>query len=148
MPRRSQIYRGREREIVYRMLIDILHAYHSGYSHVNEPFGTGVETLLIAACVALGDLEGKPFCASKVAAYLGVPRTTVIRKLEKLEKVGGLVYRTGRHYRVREQLLNSPSAKRTFDKIRIVLDKSFHDLSFVDQSPARACDSPSGSLNG
>jgi response regulator of citrate/malate metabolism len=89
MPRRSQIYRGREREIVYRMLIDILREYHSGYSHVNEPFGMGVETLLIAACVALGDLEDKPFSASKVAAYLGVPRTTVIRRLEKLEKAGG-----------------------------------------------------------
>jgi excisionase family DNA binding protein len=100
------------------MLIDIMREYHSGYGHVNEPFGTRVETLFIAACVALGDLEGKPFCASKVAAYLGVPRTTVNRKLEKLGKAGGLVYRTGRHYRVREQLLNSPSAMQTFDNIK------------------------------
>jgi len=131
VPRRSQIYRGREREIVYRMLIDIMREYHSGYGHVNEPFGTRVETLFIAACVALGDLEGKPFSASKVAAYLGVPRSTVIRKLEKLEKAGGLVYRTDRHYRVRERLLNCTSGMRTFDNIRNVLDKSFHELSLV-----------------
>jgi DNA-binding IclR family transcriptional regulator len=117
------------------MLIDIMREYRSGYSDVNEPFGTGVETLFIAACVALGDLEGKPFCASKVAAYLGVPRTTVCRKLKKLEKAGGLVYRTGRHYRVREQLLNCTSAMRTFDNIRNVLDKSFRELSLVVPQP-------------
>jgi hypothetical protein len=71
------------------MLIDIMREYRSGYSDVNEPFGTGVETLFIAACVALGDLEGKPFSASKVAAYLGVPRSTVIRKTRKVGEGGG-----------------------------------------------------------
>jgi hypothetical protein len=31
--------------------------------------------------VALGDIDGKPFSVAKIAAYMRVPRTTVMRRL-------------------------------------------------------------------
>ena len=46
----------------------------------SERFGTRLETFFIALCVALGDIDGKPFSVAKIASYVRVPRTTVIRR--------------------------------------------------------------------
>src|SRR5215471_11631443 len=40
-------------------------------------FSKLLETFFVGFCVALGDIEGKPFSVSKIAAYLHMPRTTV-----------------------------------------------------------------------
>jgi hypothetical protein len=36
--------------------------------------GTRLETLFVGLCVAIGDLEGKPFSVAKIATYMRVPR--------------------------------------------------------------------------
>jgi hypothetical protein len=49
----------------------------------------------------------KIFCrAAKIAAYMRVPRTTVIRRLDRLQR-WGLIDRRGRHYYMHEKKLNS-----------------------------------------
>ena len=53
-----------------------------------------------------GDIDGKPFSVAKIAAYMRVPRTTVIRRLERLQG-WGLIDRRGRHYYTHEKTLNS-----------------------------------------
>ena len=60
-----------------------------------KPFGARLETLYIALCVALGDIDGKPFSVAKIAAYMRVPRTTVRRRLDQLQR-WGLIDRQGR----------------------------------------------------
>ncbi|HEY2534489.1 MAG TPA: hypothetical protein VGJ20_42360, partial [Xanthobacteraceae bacterium] len=60
---------------------------HGAYAP-KEPFGSGLETFFIGVCVAIGDIDGKPFSVSKVADYMSVPRTTVRRKLKQLDSWG------------------------------------------------------------
>jgi len=77
--RRRKIKKARQRLVLCRLMIDIMRTVHGAYAPVSEPFGTRLETFFIALCVALGDIDGKPFSVAKIAAYMRVPRTTVMQ---------------------------------------------------------------------
>ena len=80
-----KIKNARQRLVLCRLMINIMRIVHGAYAPVNEPFGTRLETFFIGLCVTLGDIEGKPFSVAKIAAYMRVPRTTVIRRLAQLQ---------------------------------------------------------------
>jgi DNA-binding IclR family transcriptional regulator len=84
--------------------------------------------------VAIGDIDGKPFSVAKIAAYMRVPRTTVIRRLDRLQS-WGLIDRQGRHYYLRETTLNSPNGVRTYQQMRCILSRATKELSNLDTLP-------------
>jgi hypothetical protein len=86
--RRRKIKKARQRLVLCGLMIDIMRTVHGAYAPGSEPFGTLLETFFIALCVALGDIDGKPFTVAKIAPYMRVPRTTVIRRLERLQGWG------------------------------------------------------------
>lgn len=51
-------------------------------------FGARAADVLILMGVMIGEAEGKPLSAYKLAELVGVPRPTVIRKLAKLKRDG------------------------------------------------------------
>jgi hypothetical protein len=69
-------------------MVDIMRTVHGTYAPVSEPFATRLETFFIGLCVAIGDIDGKPFSVAKIAAYMRVPRTTVIHRLDQLQSWG------------------------------------------------------------
>ena len=81
------IKKARQRLVLCRLMIDMMRTVHGAYAPASEPFGTRLETFYIASCVALGDIDGKPFSVAKIAAYMRVPRTTVIRRLDQLHSL-------------------------------------------------------------
>ena len=115
-------------------MIDIMRTVHGAYAPVTEPFGTRLETFFIAACVAIGDIEGKPFSVAKIAAYMHVPRTTVIRRLDLLQS-WGLIDRRGRHYYLHEKTLNSLIGMRSYQQVRRILSEATKELSVLDTLP-------------
>jgi hypothetical protein len=80
-----KIKEARQRLVLCRLMIDIMRSLHGAYAPVSEPFGTRLETFFVGLCVAIGDIDGKPFSVAKIAAYMRVPRTTVIRRLDRLQ---------------------------------------------------------------
>ena len=104
-------------------MIDIMRAVHGAYAPASEPFGPRLETFFIGLCIALGDIDGRPFSVAKIAAYMRVPRTTVIRKLARLQS-WGLVDRRGRYY----YLLNSLIGMRSYQQSRRILSKATEEL--------------------
>ena len=76
------------RQTLCRLMIDLMRGVHSAYAPANEPFGTRLETFFVGLCVALGHMDGKPFSVAKIAAYMRVPRSTVIRRLDRLQSWG------------------------------------------------------------
>ena len=54
-------------------MLDMMRTVHGAYAPASEPFGTRVETFFIALCVAIGDMEGKPFSVAKIVVYAGPP---------------------------------------------------------------------------
>ena len=81
-----KIKSARQRLVLCRLMIDIMRTVHGAYAPVSEPFGTRLETFFVGLCVAVGDVDDKPFTVAKIAAYMRVPRTTVIRRLNQLHR--------------------------------------------------------------
>ena len=96
----------------------------------SEPFGTRIESFFIALCVAIGDLDGRPFSVSKIASYMRVPRATVMRRLERLQ--WGLVRRHGHHYFMQPKTLNSLIGLQNYQKTRCKLKRAMDELSILD----------------
>jgi DNA-binding IclR family transcriptional regulator len=80
------------------------------------------------------NIEGKPFSVAKIAAYMRVPRTTVIRRLNQLQH-WNLIYRQGRHYHLREQMLNSLIGMRSYQQVRRMLREAIEELTVLDTLP-------------
>ena len=120
--------------VLCRLVIDLLRSVHGSYAPPGEAFGTRIETFFIAGCVAIGDLEGKPFSVAKIAAYMRVPRTTVIRRLKVLQS-WGLIDRQGRRYYLHEKTLNSLMGMRSYQQVRRILSEATEELSVLDTLP-------------
>jgi hypothetical protein len=114
-----------------RLLLDILRILHEAYAPANEPFGTRIETEFIGLCVAIGDIDGRPFNIAKIAAYMHMPRTTVMRRLKRLER-WGLIERHGNRYHANEKIFNSVLGERTYQRNRSALAKAVEKLSDLD----------------
>jgi DNA-binding IclR family transcriptional regulator len=78
--------------------------------------------------VAVGDID------AKIADYMRVPRTTVIRKLKQLES-WGLIDRRGRYFYMRERTLNSLIGMRSYRQVRRTLSKATEQLTVLDTLP-------------
>jgi DNA-binding IclR family transcriptional regulator len=115
-------------------MVAIVRTLHGAYAPVSEPFGTGLETFFIGLCVAIGDMDGKPFSVAKIASYMRVPRTTVIRRLDQLQR-WGLIDRQGRRYYLREKTLDSLIGMRSYQQVRRILGEATKELSVLDTLP-------------
>jgi DNA-binding IclR family transcriptional regulator len=115
-------------------MIDMMRTVHGAYAPASEPFGTRLETFFIALCVALGDIDGKPFSVAKIAAYMRVPRTTVVRRLDQLRR-WGLIDRQGRHFYMHDNALNSIIGMRSYQASRRLLREATEELTVLDTLP-------------
>jgi biotin operon repressor len=131
---RRKIKKERQRLVLCRLMIDLMRTVHGAYAPVSEPFGTRLETFFIGLCVALGDLEGKPFSVAKIASFMQVPRTTVIRRLDQLDS-WGLIDRRGRRYYMHDKSLNSLIGMRSYEQVRRFLNKATEQLTVLDTLP-------------
>jgi hypothetical protein len=129
-----KIKAARQRLVLCRLMIDIMRSLHGAYAPTTEPFGGRLETFFIGLCVAHGDMEGRPFSITKIAAYMRVPRTTVMRRLDQLRR-WGLIYRQGRHYYLEDKALNSLIGMRSYQQIRRLLSKAGEELTVLDTLP-------------
>ena len=130
----AQIKKERQRLVLCRLMVDIMQTVHGAYAPFSEPFGTRIETFFIGLCVAIGDMDGKPFSVAKIAAYMHVPRTTVIRRLEQLQS-WGLIDRRGRRYYLHENKFNSLIGMQSYQRVRRIMCEATKKLSVLDTLP-------------
>src|SRR5262249_42073034 len=79
----------------------------------------------------IGHLDGKPFSAAKLAAYLACPRTSALRRLDALAKMQ-IIERRGTRYYLHEQRFNSDTAIKSHDRVRRIVLKAARQLSEMD----------------
>jgi biotin operon repressor len=126
-----KLKKARQRLVLCRLMIDIMRVVHGAYAPATEPFGARLEIFFIGLCVALGDIEERPFSVAKIATYMHVPRTTVIRRLNRLQS-WGLIVRKGRYYYAMEKTLNSLIGMRSYQQVRRTLSKAAAELTVLD----------------
>src|SRR6516164_3446453 len=112
-----KIKAARQRLVMIRLMVDIMRNLHDAYAPINEPFGTRLE----------------PFSVSKIAAYLHMPRTTVKRRLKRLES-WDIIYHHSRLYHVRDTMLNSLIGMRSYLQIRRMISKAGEELIVLDRA--------------
>lgn len=94
------LVRAKERAVMAQLLIGLIKTVVAPALRTpSVGLGSRVEALLISGSVLLGDVAGKPRTAGEVSRHLGIPRATVIRKLDALVRQGVCVkHRDGRRY--------------------------------------------------
>jgi len=135
----DQIKAAQQRLVFCRLMFDIMRSLHGSYVPATEPFGNRLETFFVGLCVALGQIDGKPFSVAKIAKYMHVPRATVTRRLSRLQS-WGLIYKQGHHYYVHEKTLNSLVGMRSYQRIRGLLSKANEELTALDTLPDGSVD--------
>ena len=125
---------ARQRLVFCRLMIDLMRSVHTAYAPATESFGDRLETAFVGLCVVLGEIEGKPFSVAKIAAYMRMPRSKVVRRLSRLQN-WGLVTKQGHRYYVEEKALNSLVGMRSYQQVRRILRTATDDLAILDTLP-------------
>lgn len=68
--------------------------------------GQALEAIAVYLTVEIGHIEGRPMTGTKIADYFGLPRVTVLRKLDQL-LIEGTVIRIGDAYLLDRSRANS-----------------------------------------
>ena len=84
-----EVKKARQRLVLCRLMIDMMRTVHGAYAPANEPFGTRLETFFIALCVALGDIDGRPFSVAKINNEINAALADPTMKV-RLADLGGI----------------------------------------------------------
>ena len=128
---RQKIKMARQRLVFCRLMIDVMRNVHTAYAPATESFGNRLETAFVGLCVVLGEIEGKPFSIAKLAAYMRMPRTKVMSRLNRLQS-WGLVTKQGNRYYIEEKALNSLVGMRSYQQMRRILRTATDELAILD----------------
>lgn len=134
MPRRIKDLQ--RRTISLKMAVEIILQLCAVMFPGRRP-GECVVEMLVTSAVLVGQFEGRTMNASKIADYVGVARPTVIRKLARMEREG-LVFRSGNGFLAFLDLLNSPQAIQSSERINALIINAAAALSRMDTESLEA----------
>lgn len=105
MPR--TIKNAEQRVAMMKMMLEIMRGFCLAYFKGSR-FGSCASDLVLLGAIFVGQAEGRPMNASKLADFAGMPRPTVIRRLAVLIR-DGVVARVPNGFEVCTALVNSPA---------------------------------------
>jgi hypothetical protein len=97
-----------ERMAVGKAYIDLTRRFRQSFHQATKGVyeeRVDCELFLVVSAVVVGHAEDKPMSATKIAHYLELPRTTVLRKLEQLV-ISGAFERHGNSYMLSKPFAN------------------------------------------
>lgn len=118
----------RQRMALLRITIDLLRL-------VTVANGKLVRTdrLLIYATVALTSIQGAPMRPHKLAIYLGMPRSTVLRRLEELAEDGWVEFTPKGKAIASPARLNAPEVQTLCDTLSTAIHRASDRLLEIEQ---------------
>jgi hypothetical protein len=103
-----RVTRPRHRAAILRAVIGIMRLDGEAYQGTSR-LGPAVENSLIIQAIVLGQADGRPMTASDIAGYLGVPRSTVIHRIDRMPKrIGVMRHKRGRRVEYSIAIANDP----------------------------------------
>lgn len=76
-----------QRALVCKSIIDAFRVFSVVYCGTPR-IGDNADHILIGAALMVGEAENRPMSATDISEYLGIPRATVVRKLQQLHQMG------------------------------------------------------------
>lgn len=95
----------------------------------SEHFGSSADELLIFLAVIVGQLEGRPMTAGKLATYAGVPRATADRKLKTMVARGIVQRSYSGAFTVPLERINCPEQVEACTKVQALIRQTADRLS-------------------
>lgn len=126
-----QIEGAEEREIHLQFLLDLMRAITAWRS---VPMTPSVDEVLILSAVGLGALEGRPFRAAKLADFLGINRSTLLRRLANLVEQGWVTPTDDSHYVPVLGAINAPPLRDVTDRVTDLILRAATDLDRLGES--------------
>jgi len=110
------------RRALSRMYIDLTKAFHASiFPPGTEPDDPDANLDLVAVTVMFGHADGRPMGASEIAAELGMPRSSVLGRLNLLVE-RGLTVRVGDKYYIEP---NRAAYAPHLDTFNLILSQGF-----------------------
>lgn len=127
----KQVKYAGHRLVIAKMLIEVMRLLTSTYFEV-DTFGSMADEVLLCIAVFIGQAEGRPFNAYKLASFVGVPRASVIRKMKQLEKRGAVQRKSSGVYVLPIDALNSREVINTLAPVIQCIVDTGRQLSKMD----------------
>lgn len=105
-------------------MIDMMRGAYTAYFD-DDNLASNSDLLLLCMAVGVGQMEGKPMSALKLAQYIGMPRPTAMRKLAELQALGLIQRPTRSKYTF--GILETPSPVHA--RVIAALDRRVRDAS-------------------
>lgn len=122
-----------------RCVLSLLRIVHRTYMGEHRSLGRDVDTMLVCIAVYVGHIEGRPMTANKLAHFLEMPRSTVLRRLAYLRKVGD-IRRMDSEYVMTDKVLGHSEAERSANEMISAIRQAYEALPKMD---SKTIDSPS-----
>lgn len=122
-----EIKRAAERKAHFRFIVEYLRMCMDS-PHLSK---LSMDAVLIAAAVALGHLEGRPFRTAKLAGYLQIPRATLARRLEELEQANIICRGKGAVWLLVPETFNSDLSSRVTDRFSALVLRTAAEIAKV-----------------
>jgi DNA-binding transcriptional ArsR family regulator len=129
--------RSRERLAVVRTFLKLVDQLHDLYLD-STSHGLTLESVVIAATIFLGHVEGRPFNTSKLAHYTKLSRTTVRRKMQPLLKGKVVERRRDGTFAMCEPRANSDAVLVKVNRIINVLSNGVLEVQTASTVDTRA----------
>lgn len=127
----SEIIDAEQRLVVAKTVLSIMRAFAVVYIK-NERFGSCADDCFLSFAIFVGQVEGKPMSASKLAEFAGLPRPTVVRKLAGLKRRGIVEATDSGVFRLNPAVLNSDASVSEGRRIRRQFIRAAAELSKMD----------------
>jgi CRP-like cAMP-binding protein len=121
------------RLVLLRMMLRVRELITVAYIGTDRP-GSAADDVALIIGVFIGQAEGRPMTAAKLADYIGMPRPTVIRKLRALA-CRGLIEMDDGCVRLPVAALNDPRVLAACDAAVEAVQRAAADLSKTDTKP-------------
>lgn len=142
----TRIKMQRHRLVLCRLGIELIKRASQGYGG-NDQFGANAGDVLILFGVFIGHAENRPMTAAKLAIYVGIPRSTVARRLRHLQAAGLVVIHGDGTTSCNAELLNAPHVMADVDAAIAAVRRAAAELSKMDTNPVARSHHPSVSTN-
>ena len=109
------------------MLVDCVRVIHAD-AYSPKHIGASLEEMFVSFAVHIGTAENRPMSATKIAGFLGVPRSNVLRALAALKKKH-VIYSVGTVYLTNVDRLNKRITPSLMNKQINTVARAYAELT-------------------
>jgi DNA-binding transcriptional ArsR family regulator len=135
MPARIKL--AKQRLVMAKMVMSMLRAVTTAYMDTQQ-YGSAADDALLLFAVYIGQAERRPMTANKLAAYVGMPRATVTRKLRALQAAGMVELDENGGACCVIDRLNKPDMVASIEASMQAVHRTAAELSKMDGKPIAA----------